>query len=199
MTPICVCFPSAGSSSYQVVNGPSPKGEEGLRHDREPEGVHLRRGRNDLATDSKLVDLNATIETQTLGRFQIGFAAILIVCMFVDGFEAQAPGFAAPFIIRDFNIPRSAMGLVFGAGNLGLMLGAVLLGILGDRSGRKLTIIIGCAVLALFSFLKCTRPISTRCDLAHRFGHQGSAVLPSVIALGTEFSPAIRRPRSGCS
>src|SRR5258705_13771131 len=104
-------------------------------------------------TDSKLVDVNAVIESQKLGTYQIGLAALLLVCMFVDGFEAQAPGFAAPFIIRDFNIPRSAMGLVFGAGNLGLMLGAVLLGILGDRSGRKLTIVVGCAVLALFSFL----------------------------------------------
>src|SRR5258705_453621 len=59
-------------------------------------------------TDSKLVDVNAVIESQKLGTYQIGLAALLLVCMFVDGFEAQAPGFAAPFIIRDLSIPRSA-------------------------------------------------------------------------------------------
>ena len=42
--------------------------------------------------------------------------------MFVDGFEAQAPGFAAPAIIEDWKIPRASMGLVFGATNFILQL-----------------------------------------------------------------------------
>src|SRR5712671_502263 len=99
-------------------------------------------------SDPKILDINELIENQKLGAFQIALAALLLLCMFVDGFEAQAPGFAAPAIIRDWHIPRAAMGLVFGAGNFGLMLGAVILGILGDRCGRKLTIVVGCLVLA---------------------------------------------------
>ncbi len=141
-------------------------------------------------TDSKLVDVNAVIESQKLGTYQIGLAALLLVCMFVDGFEAQAPGFAAPFIIRDLSIPRAAMGLVFGAGNFGLMLGAVLLGILGDRMGRKRTIVVGCIVLSVFSILTIyARDIDTLRLLRIGSGIGVGGVLPSVIALGTEFSP----------
>src|SRR5262245_29370782 len=103
--------------------------------------------------EARVVDVNEIIERQKIGPVQGSLAAVLLFAMFVDGFEAQAPGFAAPVIIRDFGVPRAAMGLVFGAGNLGLMLGAVLLGILGDRVGRKPTIVIGCAVLAVFSLL----------------------------------------------
>lgn len=140
--------------------------------------------------DTKIIDVNEVIERQRIGRFQIVLAAVLLVCMFVDGFEAQAPGFAAPAIIRDWHIPRAAMGLVFGAGNLGLMLGAVLLGILGDRSGRKRTIIVGCLVLAAFSFATMyVSDIATLRLLRIGSGIGVGGVLPSVIALGTEFSP----------
>jgi AAHS family 4-hydroxybenzoate transporter-like MFS transporter len=137
-----------------------------------------------------IIDVNEVIERQKLGPFQIGLAGVLLFAMFVDGFEAQAPGFAAPEIIRDFGVPRAAMGLVFGAGNLGLMLGAVLLGILGDRVGRKRTIVVGCAVLALFSFLTIyATDIATLRSLRIGSGIGVGGVLPSVIALGTEYSP----------
>src|SRR2546421_2943954 len=140
--------------------------------------------------DPKILDVDELIENQRLGAFQIALASLLLLCMFVDGFEAQAPGFAAPAIIRDLGIPRAAMGLVFGAGNLGLMLGAVLLGILGDRLGRKGAIVLGCLVLAVFSFLTMyATDLTTLRLLRIGSGIGVGGVLPSVIALGTEFSP----------
>jgi len=140
--------------------------------------------------DTSIIDIDEVIEGQKIGPFQIGLAAVLFATMFVDGFEAQAPGFAAPEIIRDFAVPRSAMGLVFGAGNFGLMLGAVLLGVLGDRMGRKRTIVFGCLVLAVFSFATMyAADITTLRLLRIGSGIGVGGVLPSVIALGTEYSP----------
>jgi AAHS family 4-hydroxybenzoate transporter-like MFS transporter len=138
----------------------------------------------------RIVDIDGVIERQRLGPFQAGLALVLLAAMFVDGFEAQAPGFAAPAIIRDFGVPRSAMGLVFGAGNLGLMLGAVLLGVLGDRLGRKRTIAAGCLVLAAFSFATMyAGDIASLRLLRIGSGIGVGGVLPSVIALGTEYAP----------
>ena len=140
--------------------------------------------------EAKIIDVNEVIERQSLGPFQIMLGALLILAMFVDGFEAQAPGFAAPAIIKAWGIPRASMGLVFGAGNLGLMLGAVLLGILGDRFGRKRTIVAGCLVLAAFSLLTMyASDLTTLRLLRIGSGIGVGGVLPSVIALGTEFSP----------
>ena len=140
--------------------------------------------------DTKIVDVNEVIDRQRLGSFQIGLGALLLLCMFVDGFEAQAPSFVAPEIVKQWGIPRAAMGLVFGAGNLGLMLGAVILGVLGDRSGRKRTIVVGCLVLAAFSFATIyATDLATLRWLRIGSGIGVGGVLPSVIALGTEFSP----------
>jgi AAHS family 4-hydroxybenzoate transporter-like MFS transporter len=140
--------------------------------------------------DGKIIDVNEVIERQKLGPFQIMLGVLLLLAMFVDGFEAQAPGFAAPAIIKAWGIPRSSMGLVFGAGNLGLMLGAVLLGILGDRFGRKRTIVVGCLMLAVFSLLTMfATDLTTLRLLRVGSGIGVGGVLPSVIALGTEFSP----------
>jgi AAHS family 4-hydroxybenzoate transporter-like MFS transporter len=141
-------------------------------------------------TNAAVVDVNALIERQRIGPFQIVLGLVLLFCMFVDGFEAQAPGFAAPAIIRDFGIPRAAMGLVFGAGNLGLMIGAVLLGVLGDRVGRKRTIVVGCLVLAAFSAATIyATDLTTLRLLRIGSGIGVGGVLPSVIALGTEYAP----------
>ena len=131
--------------------------------------------------DAKIIDVNEVIERQRLGRFQIMLGGLLLVAMFVDGFEAQAPGFAAPAIIKEWGIPRSAMGLVFGAGNLGLMVGAVLLGILGDHFGRKRTIVVGCLV-DIFSAIVVLAPLIAPMGAA--FGvdpiHQGVIFLANL-------------------
>ena len=140
--------------------------------------------------DASTIDVNDVIEHQRLGSFQIGLAALLLLCMFVDGFEAQAPGFAGPALIEALGFPRASLGLVFGAGNFGLMIGAVILGILGDRAGRKRTIIVGCLVLAAFSFATMyVTDLATLRLLRIGSGVGVGGVLPSVIALGTEFSP----------
>ena len=141
-------------------------------------------------THSPDVDVSAAIERQSVGAFQLCLASLLLLSMFVDGFEAQAPGYAAPEIIQAFRVPRAEMGIVFGAGNLGLMIGAAIFGIIGDRVGRKRALIWGCIILAVFSLATVyARDIGELRLLRVGSGLGVGGVLPSVIALGTEFSP----------
>ncbi len=140
--------------------------------------------------EPEAVDVSDVIERQKLGAFQLGLAALLLLSMFVDGFEAQAPGYAAPEIIDAFRVPRAEMGIVFGAGNLGLMIGAAIFGIIGDRLGRKRALVWGCIVLAGFSLATVyAQNIGELRLLRIGSGVGVGAVLPAVIALGTEFSP----------
>ena len=64
--------------------------------------------------------------------------------MLVEGYDMQVVGYAAPAIIKAWHSDNS---MVFGAGLGGFMLGATILGNLGDRFGRKHMIVAGSSVV----------------------------------------------------
>ena len=112
-----------------------------------------------LPGSGALVDLPAFIDGQPVGPGQLRLLLICAAVLFVDGFDTQAIGYVAPALARDWNLPRGALGPVFSASLVGLMLGALLLGPLADRVGRKRIIVLSTAGL--------------------RAGHAGDASLPA--------------------
>ncbi|MBK6672373.1 MAG: MFS transporter [Proteobacteria bacterium] len=81
------------------------------------------------------------------GRFA-GFA-IAAAIMLLDGFDIVAMSLAAPHVMPQFGLSPGSMGVVFSALLVGLGLGSMLLGPLGDRFGRRPTVLGGAALLAL--------------------------------------------------
>jgi MFS family permease len=66
--------------------------------------------------------------------------------LFTVGFDWQALGYVAPAIVQDFNIPNSALGPIFGAANVGFLIGAALVSMLADTIGRR-PVLIGATLL----------------------------------------------------
>src|SRR6267154_3301327 len=95
------------------------------------------------------VDVAQFIDAQPVGGFQIRLLATCAAVLFLDGFDTQAIGFVAPAIAKDWGLPRGALGPVFSAGPFGLMIGALLLGPLADRIGRKKIIIFSTLVFGI--------------------------------------------------
>src|SRR6478752_9638484 len=87
------------------------------------------------------VDVAEFIDRQPVGGFQIRLLATCAAVLFLDGFDTQAIGFVAPALAREWGVTKVALGPVFSAGLFGLMIGALLLGPLADRVGRKKIII----------------------------------------------------------
>jgi AAHS family 4-hydroxybenzoate transporter-like MFS transporter len=80
----------------------------------------------------------------------------IILCALVallDGFDTQVIGFVAPLIAREWSADLSAFGIVFGAGLLGFTIGALLLGPLSDKIGRRRVIIGSTMAFGLFALL----------------------------------------------
>src|SRR5438309_1701423 len=92
------------------------------------------------------VDVAELIEGQRLGWYQIWIMALLSAIMFFDGYDMQALGYVAPALLRAWHLQQAQLGLVFGAGMTGYMLGAMSFGQLGDRFGRKSMIVLGALV-----------------------------------------------------
>ena len=123
--------------------------------------------------------------------------AILAICFFtavVDGLDNQAIGFSAPAISADLAIPVSRFGLIFSAGLIGTLVGAVMMGRLADRFGRR-RILISCTVL--FAILTAATPIARNVwefSVVRFLGGVGlGGAMPCFLTLVAEFAPKSRK------
>ena len=145
------------------------------------------------------VDVGMLIEEQKFGRFQAGLMFWICAFMFIEGYDMQVLGYAAPAIIKAWHSDKAAFGGVFGAGLGGFMLGATLLGNVGDMLGRKRMIVAGSMLFGLFTLASAfAEGLSSLLVLRAIAGIGLGGSIPNAIALMTEYAPArIRATRVG--
>jgi AAHS family 4-hydroxybenzoate transporter-like MFS transporter len=90
-----------------------------------------------------MIDINETIDRIGVRRLAILVIGLCFCMMMCDGYDFVALSVAAPAILRHWHVLPSAMGLVFSITFIGLLVGSLFYGWLGDRLGRRFTIILG--------------------------------------------------------
>ncbi|MFB0613687.1 MFS transporter [Aurantiacibacter poecillastricola] len=78
--------------------------------------------------------------------------AIVAVCMLVlvaEGMDLQLLGILAPVVMEAFDVTRSTFGIAMSAALVGFGLGAFSGGLMGDRIGRRWTLVIASVVFSL--------------------------------------------------
>lgn len=136
------------------------------------------------------IHIGPLLDDMKIGRTHIGIFILCFVTLFLDGVDFAAVIVTAPAILRDWQLEPKVMGTVFGVGNLGLLIGAVVFGKLGDVYGRRIGVIAGVLIYSLPA-LATAFADSYEHLLALRFltciGIGG--VLPNVVTLLTEGAP----------
>lgn len=138
-----------------------------------------------------ILNVTATIDNKRIGAFQLGVVTLCALVAMADGFDTQAIGFVAPLIAQEFNVPVASFGPVFGAGLLGLTIGALLFGPAADRFGRKNIVLFCTALFGIFAFATAwatSTPMLIALRLLTGIGLGG--VMPNIITLTSEYSPA---------
>jgi len=136
------------------------------------------------------IKIEEWINRSPIGTFRIRLFLLCAICLIFDGFDVQSMGYVAPAITSDWGLPKAALGPVFSAGLLGLMLGALAFSVVADKLGRR-PVIIGCT--AFFSTCMLITPFAH--DLFQltilRFitGLGLGAIQPNAMALAAEYSP----------
>jgi len=139
-------------------------------------------------------DLAGIIDARPISGFQIRLLVLIACAIIADGFDVQAMGFVAPAIVRDWHIDLPALGPIFAAGLVGMLVGSIALGVVADGIGRR-PVLIG-AMIAFGAFTLCTALATSIPQLiAARFlaGLGLGGVMGNAVALASEFSPARRR------
>ncbi|MBV9017919.1 MAG: MFS transporter [Alphaproteobacteria bacterium] len=100
----------------------------------------------------------AALENQRIGRLQITVVAICTLIQMCDGYDVGSIGWAVPSLTHAWNIAPSAFALAFLWSNLGVMVGALVSGPLGDRFGRKPMLLASIAIFGLASLASAFSP-----------------------------------------
>jgi AAHS family 4-hydroxybenzoate transporter-like MFS transporter len=145
-------------------------------------------------TPGNPLDVAALIEDKCANGFRVSIVLMTCAIMLLEGYDIQVLAYAAPSIIKAWNINRAYFGPVFGFGLFGYMLGATLLSNLADRVGRKKIILSGILVFGIFNLASAfAHTLTVLLILRFLAGIGLGASIPSTIALAVEYFPARAR------
>ena len=141
------------------------------------------------------IDLHAVADHARFGRFHaitLFWCALIII---FDGYDLAIAGIALPSIMKDMGVTPTSAGFMVSAALFGMMFGAIFLGTIADRIGRRWAIAVCIVLFSVFTAAAgfSTDPVTFSVT---RFlaGLGIGGVMPNVVAQMTEYSP--RRARS---
>ena len=141
------------------------------------------------------VDVGALIDQAAwplLAKACVFMAALAVI---LDGYDNQVLGFALPAMIAEWHVARALFSPVAAIGLAGVGVGAGLGGFVGDRIGRKTTLIVSVILFGVatgaVAWVNQVQPLLVLRLLA---GIGIGGVFPNAAALAAEFSPQKNRP-----
>lgn len=139
---------------------------------------------------SKITNLTDIIENQKLTRFIAGVVAVSTLVTFFDGFDMNVISLVAPEMSAALRLSKVMMGNVFSAGLAGTMAGGFLFGYLGDRIGRRPSILLATLWFGLLTLsLALARDYPQLLALRFVQGIGIGGLLPLSWALNIDFVP----------
>ncbi|MBP2309541.1 MFS transporter [Azospirillum melinis] len=140
-------------------------------------------------------NLQDYIDAAPIGFFQWRLYLLCFLCALLDGFDTQAIAYTGPSIAKAFGLaPKGGLAGILMAGTIGMMVGAMTLGPIGDRLGRKPAIL---SALFLFGISSLATGFATTPEhvVVLRFlaGLGMGGMTPVLLSLVAEYSPVRRR------
>lgn len=140
------------------------------------------------------ISIPELLDRTRLSAFQWRVFVLCFLVAILDGFDTQAIAFTGPSITQAFGLGAGALAPILTAGIVGMVLGAMGLGLLGDKFGRRPTIIGSVALFGLAS-LATAFAQTTEQILVLRFiaGLGMGGATPVVLSLAAEYGSARHR------
>lgn len=140
------------------------------------------------------IDVSQLIDSRPVGPLQIRVVVLCGLVSLLDGFDIQVMALVVPALSADWALPSRAFGTALAAVLLGIACGAGVGGPLGDRRGRKPTLVIAMLVAGLASLGTATASSVEQLAVWRLLTGIGlGASIPNAIALTAEYLPTRRR------
>jgi MFS transporter, AAHS family, 4-hydroxybenzoate transporter len=132
----------------------------------------------------------SAIENQRIGGLQLRVAALCALVQICDGYDVNAIGVSVPSLTHAWNLPGPAFTQAFLWSSIGIMVGALSAGPLGDRVGRKPLLVASLTIFGLASLLSAFAGSLTVLSILRFFTGMGiGGAFPGAATLTGDYAP----------
>lgn len=141
-----------------------------------------------LAPDRNAAGL---LDETPLSSFQVWTVLMIALTVVLDGLDNQMLGLAAPALLKEWHISRQALGGVFALGFVGMAIGTLAAGYIGDRLGRRTALLCGVTLFGIATvFTGASQALWQVAALKTLAGIGLGGVPGTASAMISEFTPA---------
>ncbi len=136
------------------------------------------------------IDVHKVADEAKLNKFHIKVLVWCFIIIIIDGYDIAVAGAALPSIMTGMGVDASTAGFMASSALFGMMFGAIFLGAISDKIGRKLTIAICVFLFSVFTAAAgLTNDPVTFSIMRFIAGLGIGGVLPNIVAQMTEYAP----------
>jgi MFS transporter, AAHS family, 4-hydroxybenzoate transporter len=130
------------------------------------------------------------LENQRLGPLQLRVAALCTLVQICDGYDINSIGVAVPSLTHAWSLPGPAFTQAFVWSSIGILVGALSSGPIGDRLGRRPLLLVSIAVFGAASLLTAfAGSLFTLAILRFFTGIGIGGAMPGTVALVGDYTP----------
>jgi AAHS family 4-hydroxybenzoate transporter-like MFS transporter len=146
------------------------------------------------AATGGVTDISRTIDEGVWSNYQKLVIVIAALAIVLDGFANQALPLSIPMLVKMWGVKREAFTLVSMMGYTGMAIGTILFGMMGDKAGRRPTLMFCVLLFALPTVAVTAIHSVTMLDVLRFIGGMGlGGCMPNAAALLAEVTPARNR------
>ncbi|MBE9401827.1 MAG: MFS transporter [Acinetobacter sp.] len=136
------------------------------------------------------IDVHKVADEAKFNKFHAKVLAWCFIIIIIDGYDIAVAGAALPSIMTGMGVDASTAGFMASSALFGMMFGAIFLGALSDKIGRRLTIAICVFLFSVFTAAAgLTNDPITFSIMRFIAGLGIGGVMPNIVAQMTEYSP----------
>jgi MFS transporter, AAHS family, 4-hydroxybenzoate transporter len=136
----------------------------------------------------------AALENQRIGPLQIRVAALCTLIQICDGYDINSIAWSVPSLIREWHLPPPSFTTAFLWSSIGILVGALAAGPIGDRVGRKPLLIASLTIFGVASLLSAAAGSLVMLTVLRFFTGLGiGGAFPGAASLAGDYAPHRRR------
>jgi MFS family permease len=147
-----------------------------------------------MAVSKAEADPRVLIREGDMSSFQVIVVTLCVLICALDGFDVLVVAFTAAAIAKDFDLDPTGLGILFSAGIAGMGFGALFIGPMGDKIGRRTTVLL-CLVILCSGMLisSVTRDVTELALMRFYTGLGIGGVLANINIVVAEYASNRRR------